>query len=128
MIGMFDKDKTGSINFEEFSHLWRYVTDWLNCFRSFDRDNSGNIDPSELRQALTTFGYRFTDSFLQILMKRYDREGKGKHLSIKKIDHHSLIIDFKNAFLLFSFSFISFSQMFCFFIESTHEMNSGNDN
>ncbi|KAH7643221.1 Alpha-1 3/1 6-mannosyltransferase alg-2, variant 2 [Dermatophagoides farinae] len=77
MIAMFDKDKTGSINFEEFSHLWRYVTDWLNCFRSFDRDNSGNIDPSELRQALTTFGYRFTDSFLQILMKRYDREGKG---------------------------------------------------
>lgn len=75
MIAMFDKDKTGSINFDEFSFLWRYVTDWLNCFKSFDKDNSGNIDPQELRQALVTFGYRFTDSFLQILMKRYDREG-----------------------------------------------------
>ncbi|KAI7697713.1 Programmed cell death protein 6 [Sarcoptes scabiei] len=77
MIAMFDKDRTGSINFDEFANLWRYVTDWLNCFRSFDRDNSGNIDPKELRQALTTFGYRFSDNFLDILMKRYDREGKG---------------------------------------------------
>ena len=41
MIGMFDRDNSGSVNFQEFCQLWRYVTDWLNCFRSFDRDNSG---------------------------------------------------------------------------------------
>lgn len=29
-IGMFDRDHTGTVNFEEFKHLWKYVTDWLN--------------------------------------------------------------------------------------------------
>lgn len=77
MIGMFDRDRSGTINFQEFCHLWRYVTDWLNCFRSFDRDNSGNIDFGELKQALTTFGYRLSDQFYGTLMRRYDREQKG---------------------------------------------------
>lgn len=75
MIGMFDQDRSGTVNFQEFCQLWRYVTDWLNCFRSFDRDNSGNIDRTELKQALTTFGYRLSDQFYAILMKRYDRDG-----------------------------------------------------
>ncbi|XP_054152963.1 programmed cell death protein 6-like isoform X2 [Oppia nitens] len=77
MIGMFDKDNSGTINFEEFAQLWRYVNDWLNCFRSFDRDNSGSIDQNELKQALTTFGYRLTDQFYNILMRKFDRETKG---------------------------------------------------
>lgn len=39
---MFDKNNTRTIQFEEFQELWRFITEWLNCFRSFDRDNSGN--------------------------------------------------------------------------------------
>ena len=53
---MFDRDHSGTINFQEFSSLWKYVTDWQNCFRGFDRDNSGAIDRNELKQALTSFG------------------------------------------------------------------------
>lgn len=53
---MFDRDHSGTINFEEFKALWKYITDWLNCFRSFDTDQSGNIDRNELKNALTTFG------------------------------------------------------------------------
>ncbi|CAG2171685.1 unnamed protein product [Oppiella nova] len=77
MIGMFDRDHSGTINFEEFSQLWRYVNDWLNCFRSFDTDNSGSIDQQELKQALTTFGYRLSDQFYHILMRKFDRDSKG---------------------------------------------------
>jgi len=77
MIGMFDRDRSGTIGFDEFKHLWKYVTDWLNCFRSFDRDNSGNIDKNEMKQALTTFGYRLTDQFYEILMRKFDRDGRG---------------------------------------------------
>ena len=32
------------------------MTDWQNCFRGFDSDNSGSIDVQELKQALVTFG------------------------------------------------------------------------
>lgn len=77
MIGMFDRQNKGSIGFEEFGALWKYVTDWQSCFRSFDRDNSGNIDQNELKMALTTFGYRLSDNLVGILMKKFDRNGKG---------------------------------------------------
>lgn len=51
---MFDRQNRGTINFEDFGALWKYVTDWQTCFRSFDRDNSGNIDGNELRTALSS--------------------------------------------------------------------------
>lgn len=41
---MFDKKNNGTVSFEEFGALWKYVTDWQNCFRSFDRDNSGEYN------------------------------------------------------------------------------------
>jgi len=77
MISMFDRDNSGTITFPEFVQLWRYVTDWLNCFKSFDRDGSGNIDKAELKQALTTFGYRLTDQFYDLVIRKFDRDSKG---------------------------------------------------
>lgn len=56
IAGMFDRDNSGTVNFQEFSALWKYVTDWQNCFRGYDRDNSGAIDRNELKTAITNFG------------------------------------------------------------------------
>lgn len=75
--GMFDKKQAGTVSFEEFGALWKYVTDWENCFRSFDRDNSGNIDRNELKTALTNFGYRLSDQIIDMLIRKYDRAGHG---------------------------------------------------
>ncbi|EGI57177.1 PREDICTED: programmed cell death protein 6 isoform X1 [Acromyrmex echinatior] len=75
--GMFDKKQTGTVSFEEFGALWKYVTDWENCFRSFDRDNSGNIDRNELKTALINFGYRLSDQIIDMLIRKYDRAGNG---------------------------------------------------
>lgn len=77
MIGMFDKENRGSVSFQDFGALWKYVTDWQNCFRSFDTDNSGNIDRNELRNALTAFGYRLSDNLIGILLRKFDRYGRG---------------------------------------------------
>lgn len=75
--GMFDKSNQGRITFEDFSSLWKYVTDWQNCFRSFDRDNSGNIDKNEMRTALTSFGYRLSDGIIEVILRKFDRHGRG---------------------------------------------------
>jgi len=77
MIGMFDKDNSGTINFQEFLALWKYVTDWQTTFRGYDRDNSGSIDKNELRTALTSFGYRLSEKFYDILIRKFDRQGRG---------------------------------------------------
>ncbi|XP_060800667.1 programmed cell death protein 6 isoform X1 [Amyelois transitella] len=77
MIGMFDKQNRGVISFQDFGALWKYVIDWQNCFRSFDRDNSGNIDKTELKNALTSFGYRLSDEVVNIMVQKFDRFGRG---------------------------------------------------
>lgn len=74
---MFDKENRGSVSFQDFGALWKYVTDWQNCFRSFDTDQSGNIDRNELKTALTAFGYRLSDNLIGILVRKFDRYGRG---------------------------------------------------
>jgi len=77
MIGMFDQDNSGSITFNEFGALWKYVTDWQQCFRSFDGDNSGSIDRGELHNALMTFGYRLSPQTVDMMLRKFDRLGRG---------------------------------------------------
>ena len=74
---MFDKQNRGTVSFEDFGALWKYVTDWQSCFRSFDRDNSGNIDRNELRTALIAFGYRLSEGIIDMIVRKYDRSGRG---------------------------------------------------
>ena len=53
---MFDRENKAGVNFSEFTGVWKYITDWQNVFRTYDRDNSGMIDKNELKQALSGFG------------------------------------------------------------------------
>ncbi|CAF1077853.1 unnamed protein product [Rotaria magnacalcarata] len=77
MIGMFDRDGSSTIDFKEFRALWFYVTEWEKCFRRFDLDGSGTIDKHELKIALSSFGYRLSDRFYDLLIKKFDRSGRG---------------------------------------------------
>jgi len=73
MINLFDHDKTGEICFKEFGSLWRYVVDWQNCFKSFDKDKSGSINQVELEEALTSFGYNLSPVVYTLLLRKFDR-------------------------------------------------------
>ncbi|KAG8009379.1 Programmed cell death protein 6, partial [Nibea albiflora] len=75
---MFDRENKGGVNFNEFAGVWKYITDWQNIFRTYDRDNSGFIDKNELRQALTGFGYRLSEQFYGTLIDKFDRQRKGQ--------------------------------------------------
>ncbi|XP_042366191.1 programmed cell death protein 6 isoform X2 [Plectropomus leopardus] len=78
IISMFDRENKGGVNFNEFAGVWKYITDWQNIFRTYDRDNSGFIDKNELKQALTGFGYRLSDQFYCTLIEKFDRQRKGQ--------------------------------------------------
>jgi Ca2+-binding EF-hand superfamily protein len=58
MIRMFDTDRSGTINFDEFCGLWGFLAAWRNLFDRFDVDRSGNISFQEFSDALVAFGYR----------------------------------------------------------------------
>lgn len=50
---MFDNDASGTIDVYEFEKLFQYINQWLQVFRTYDRDSSGHIDEGELSQGNT---------------------------------------------------------------------------
>ncbi|KAF8627142.1 hypothetical protein AX17_006359 [Amanita inopinata Kibby_2008] len=76
LMSIFDTDRSGTIGFNEFVGLWKYIKDWQNVFAHFDRDRSGTIDGNELRNALTQFGYSLSPPLLTLLQKKYASEVK----------------------------------------------------
>lgn len=62
--------RTGPI---EFAGLWKYIADWQNVFKHFDRDRSGSIDGHELAQALRSFGYTLSPFILSLVEQKYGR-------------------------------------------------------
>lgn len=71
LMNIFDTDRSGSIGFNEFAGLWKYIGDWQGVFRHFDRDGSGSIDGHELAQALRSFGYNLSPGLLQLVEQKY---------------------------------------------------------
>lgn len=80
LIGMFDSENRGTVSIEDFGALWKYITDWQNCFSAFDSNRSGNIDRNELKTALISFGYRLSDDVIDMLVQKFDRFGQGNIL------------------------------------------------
>lgn len=70
-MNIFDTDRNGSIVFEEFSGLWKYISDWQRVFKTFDQDRSGTIDGGELANALRSFGYRLSPPLLMMIEQKY---------------------------------------------------------
>jgi len=72
LMNIFDTDRSGTIGFQEFTGLWKYIKDWQGVFHHFDRDRSGSIDGTELQSALNQFGYRLSPMLLTLLQRKYD--------------------------------------------------------
>jgi len=71
LMNIFDTDRSGTIGFNEFQGLWRYIKDWQEVFRHFDRDHSGSIEGRELSAALKSFGYDFSPIILSLIEHKY---------------------------------------------------------
>ncbi|XP_072029449.1 programmed cell death protein 6-like [Amphiura filiformis] len=76
MIGLFDKDNSGTIDLREFGALWAYITQWRGVFERYDKNRSGNIDSGELYQALNEMGFRVSAPFSNMIISRYDIQAR----------------------------------------------------
>ena len=54
-----------------------YYSDLRDAFDLFDRDKSGSISASELKQVLTALNFNPTDHLLRKVMKQMDTDGSG---------------------------------------------------
>ncbi|KAL4879582.1 hypothetical protein BJY04DRAFT_193181 [Aspergillus karnatakaensis] len=76
MISMFDRNRSGSISFDEFVSLWRYLAAWRELFDKFDEDRSGRISLREFEKALLAFGYRLSQPFVTVLFTTFEAKGR----------------------------------------------------
>ena len=71
MIKHFDQNKLGYLNIQEFSEVFKYVTEWKATFESIDKECNGYIECKELYEAFQQMGYRFNSNFIQNLLFKY---------------------------------------------------------
>ena len=60
------------------SALWGFLASWRALFERFDEDKSGYISFDEYTNALVSFGYRLSPTFVTMLYTTYDKGGAGK--------------------------------------------------
>lgn len=79
MIRMFDRNSSGTISFDEFVSLWRYLAAWRELFDRFDVDRSGRISLQEFENALLAFGYRLSQPFVTVLFTTFESKGRQRN-------------------------------------------------
>ncbi|KAI0271101.1 hypothetical protein BGY98DRAFT_1189719, partial [Russula aff. rugulosa BPL654] len=74
LMSLFDIDRNGTIDINEFDGLWKYIESWQGVFGYFDKNKSNTIDGDELEQALKQYGYRddLTTDLQELLKRKYD--------------------------------------------------------
>jgi Ca2+-binding EF-hand superfamily protein len=76
MIAMLDRDYSGKMGFNEFKELWAALNQWRTTFYQFDADRSGTVEPHEMQNALTAFGYRLTPQAFGAILRHFSTDGK----------------------------------------------------
>ena len=64
------------MEFPEFKELWVVLQKWKQTFEQLDKDHSGSLDEQELKSAISSFGYSLSATALNVIMKRYNTNGK----------------------------------------------------
>eukprot|EP00708_Paratrimastix_pyriformis_P004418 GAFH01003296.1.p1 GENE.GAFH01003296.1~~GAFH01003296.1.p1 ORF type:complete len:266 (-),score=56.82 GAFH01003296.1:167-856(-) len=77
MVRMFDTQRTGTVDFGQFSQLWRFIQSAQRSFTAFDRDGSGRLDLREVHQGITQTGFSVSEQAIVQVMKVFDREQRG---------------------------------------------------
>ncbi|KXN72775.1 EF-hand, partial [Conidiobolus coronatus NRRL 28638] len=71
LIDLFDRDFSGTLDFNEFRGVWGYLEQWRQLFFQFDADRSGFLDQQELGRALRAFGFPIKDVFIANLVRKF---------------------------------------------------------
>ena len=69
--GIFDRDQSGTINFQEFQQLWQYINQWKGAFDRYDQDRSGAIEGHELHRAFAEMGFNVSANFVSLVVTKW---------------------------------------------------------
>jgi len=71
MIDLYDNDKTGQININEFGALFNFINQWKASFEALDTGKVGTLDEQAFTQSLGNSGFRFSPQFISNLLVKF---------------------------------------------------------
>ncbi|TMW98333.1 hypothetical protein EJD97_004181 [Solanum chilense] len=75
LMYLFTNTNIRKIGPKEFTAVFYSLQNWRAIFERFDKDRSGKIDSSELREALHSLGYAVYGPVLELLVSKFDKTG-----------------------------------------------------
>ncbi|KAL5719824.1 hypothetical protein ACHQM5_012560 [Ranunculus cassubicifolius] len=78
----FARTNTKVIGPKEFIAVYSGLQQWKAMFQKFDRDRNGKIDLTELREALRSLGYPVSETVLELLIIKFDKNGGNGRMAI----------------------------------------------
>ena len=100
LVRMFDRDRSSTIEFDEFIKAHGFIRDLAAGFRARDTDGSGVLEGPEVREALAISGFRLTEPTFQITMRKFDHQKRG---GLRFDDYIDLSITIGTARNVFAF-------------------------
>ncbi|KAL0736639.1 hypothetical protein Bca4012_012849 [Brassica carinata] len=82
LMYLFTNTNAMKIGPKEFTALFYSLQNWRSIFERSDKDRSGRIDVSELRDALLSLGFSVSPVILDLLVSKFDKSG-GKNRAIE---------------------------------------------
>lgn len=86
IVRTFDQDQDGRINHSELREMCSHIKYWSSVFYNYDKDQSNYIDEGELRVALKEMGFLFTSKFITHVIKNIGGD------KLNKIDREHFIL------------------------------------
>ncbi|XP_036087177.1 calpain small subunit 2 [Rousettus aegyptiacus] len=74
IVSVMDNDTNGKLGFEEFKYLWNNLKKWQCVYKQYDREYSGSLKSSQLREALQAAGFQLNEQLYQMIVRRYTDE------------------------------------------------------
>ena len=74
---VFDKDRSGSIDFFEYATLHKFITSMQKSFSDTDTDRSGSLDANEIHNALRVAGFSLSLDAISAIHRKYNKHGTG---------------------------------------------------
>jgi len=72
LIRVFDKNHSGSVDFNEYVNLHQFVRKMIVAFQQADQDRTGFLDAREIYNALIAAGFQMTFPTIEAICKKYD--------------------------------------------------------
>jgi len=76
LLGVFDKDRSGTISFQEYASLQQYLNTLKSAFYG-SNPSKFTITSGEIIQVLQRLGFSISPTAIQIIIQKFDAQRRG---------------------------------------------------